>query len=76
VEVKWIGHTLRRDSSPTKKQAASWKSKGQSRKKGRRRILRSWRTNEEEAERVEETRREVTEIAGNSVRFRYLVEAL
>jgi hypothetical protein len=73
-EWKWIGHTLHKDQSAIERQALDWSPQGKQRR-GRPRTT-SWRTVEEEAQKVGKTWREVKSLAGNRVRWRYFVEDL
>jgi hypothetical protein len=70
----WIGHTLRKPSGITEKDALDWNPPGK-RKRGR--LKKTWkRTVEEEARDAGKRRQEVKAVAKNKVRWRSFVKAL
>ena len=70
----WLGHTLRKPSKGTARQALQWNPQG---KQGRERPRNTWRrTVLEEAKGVKKTWAEIKSDARNTVRWRILVEAV
>ena len=71
---KWIGHTLRKDTTDITREALEWNPQGK-RKRGRPKI--TWRrTVLEEAKSVNKTWSELKLYAKNRIRWRELVAAL
>jgi hypothetical protein len=70
----WIGHTLRKPSGISEKDALYWNPQG---KRRRRRLKKTWKRTVEEEARVQRKRREeVKAMAKNKVRWRSFVKAL